>query len=119
MCLKFVRLIRRSIQLNISFTQKDILVFSVLAISGFLLATSSSLCCILIFETKGIEITYGGTAIGLGGTLGMLGAFISPPLDNSLDAFSQGAPFIFLAVLVSLGLPLFLFFKRPILSKAV
>jgi hypothetical protein len=48
----------------------------------------------LIFEIKGIGGTYGGTAIGLASSIGMLGAFFAPPIGNSLEVFGAGTPFL-------------------------
>jgi len=46
----------------------------------------------LIFEIKGVGETYGGIAIGLKNTLGMLGAFVSSPIGNSLTVFNADLP---------------------------
>jgi NNP family nitrate/nitrite transporter-like MFS transporter len=85
--------------------------FVLLIVSGFLRSAAAPICNTLIFETKGVGSTYGGTAIGLASTMGMLGSFAAPPLGNSLTGISPGAPFIFWAILSALALPLFFFIK--------
>jgi NNP family nitrate/nitrite transporter-like MFS transporter len=85
--------------------------FVLLIISGFLRSAAAPICNTLIFEIKGVGSTYGGTAIGLASTMGMLGSFAAPPLGNSLTGISPGAPFIFWSILSALVLPLFFFIK--------
>ena len=72
----------------------------------------SALFNILIFEMKGVGSTYGGTAIGLASTMGMFGAFLAPPLGNSLADVNLGLPFVFWAILSALALPGFFFIKE-------
>ena len=86
-------------------------VWIILVIGGFLRSGSGPLFNVIIFEMKGVGSTYGGTATGLANTIAMLGAFAAPPLGNSLEAISQGLPFIFWAGLAALGLPLLFFMK--------
>jgi len=66
----------------------------------------------LIFEIKGVGGTYGGTAIGLTNTLGMVGACASPPIGNSLTAFTGDMPLFFWALLAVVALPLLLVVKE-------
>lgn len=49
----------------------------------------------LVQETKGVGPRYSGTALGLVFTFSQLGAFVSPPLGNSLANFSSGLPLLF------------------------
>jgi hypothetical protein len=56
--------------------------------------------------------TFSGTAIGLTNTLGMLGAFVSPPIGNSLTAFNADLPIFFWAILGVAALPLLLMVKE-------
>jgi nitrate/nitrite transporter NarK len=72
----------------------------------------SALLIVLIFEIKGVGSTYGGTAIGLASTMGMVGAFFAPPLGNSLSDTNLGLPFIFWAILSALSLLGFLFIEE-------
>jgi hypothetical protein len=60
----------------------------------------------MIFETKGVGSKYGGTAIGLASTVSMAGAFLAPPIGNSLEQFGPAMPFIFWGVLSVIGIPL-------------
>ncbi len=89
-------------------------VWLVIIISNFLRSGSSSLFNVMLFENKDIGSTYGGTAIGLASTISMLGAFLAPPLGNSLADINQGLPFILWAGMAALGIPLMLLIrKRP------
>jgi nitrate/nitrite transporter NarK len=81
-------------------------IWVLLLIGGLLRSGLAALANTLVFETKGVGGTYGGTAIGLTNTLGMVGAFASPPLGNSLTAFSGDAPLFFWGLLAVAALPL-------------
>ena len=86
-------------------------VWLILITCGFLRSGAGSLFNVMIFETKGIGGTYGGTAIGLASTISMVGAFIAPPLGNSLASTGEGLPFIFWGCLAALGIPLLLLIR--------
>jgi len=86
-------------------------VWLILVIGGLGRSGLSSLVIVMLLETKGVGSTYGGTAIGLSSTISMVGAFLAPPLGNSLASISQGSPFIFWACLAALGIPPLLFLK--------
>jgi NNP family nitrate/nitrite transporter-like MFS transporter len=75
-------------------------------IGGFLRSGAGTLVNVIIFENKDVGSSYGGTAVGLASTVSMFGAFIAPPLGNSLEKFSTGLPFIFWAGLGFLAIPL-------------
>jgi hypothetical protein len=72
----------------------------------------TSLANTMIFEIKGVGGTYGGTAIGLTNTLGMLGAFAAPPIGNSFTAFNGNIPLYFWAFLAAAALPLLFIIKE-------
>lgn len=77
-----------------------------LIIFGNLLRSGAqALWTVMIIETEGVGSRYGGTAIGLSSSIAMLGAFLGPPLGNSLHVISDGAPFFFWAALAAAGLP--------------
>jgi len=85
----------------------------VLLVTGGLIRTGvTALANTLIFELKGVGGTYGGTAIGLTNTLGMLGAFAAAPVGNSLTAFNSDMPLFFWALLAAVALPLLLLLKE-------
>jgi NNP family nitrate/nitrite transporter-like MFS transporter len=86
-------------------------IWLLIAISGFIRAGAGSLFNVMIFETQGVGATYGGTAIGLASTISMLGAFLAPPLGNSLVQFNEGLPFTFWACLAAVGIPLLFLIK--------
>jgi MFS family permease len=87
-------------------------VYIVISLGAFVWAGGSPLYMTLIQETQGVGTTYTGTAVGMAGSIGMIGAVIAPPLGNSLASINLGAPFLFWAGLVIIGLPLFLLLKR-------
>ncbi|MHB8105481.1 MAG: MFS transporter [Dehalococcoidales bacterium] len=74
--------------------------------SGFLRSGAGSLFNVMIFETQGIGSAYGGTAIGLASTISMIGAFLAPPIGNSLNSISPSLPFVFWACLAAAGMGL-------------
>jgi MFS family permease len=81
---------------------------------GFLRSGASALVNVMIFEIKGVGSTYGGTATGLANTISMVGAFLAPPIGNSLADINPGYPFFFWAGLATLSLPMLFFLKnRP------
>ncbi len=86
-------------------------IWILIVLTGFLRSGAGSLFNVMIFETKGVGSTYGGTATGLANTVSMIGAFLAPPLGNSLADSSNGSPFIFWAVLAASGIPLLLLMK--------
>jgi hypothetical protein len=79
--------------------------------SGFLRSGAGSLFTVMIFETQGIGSAYGGTAIGLASTISMMGAFLAPPIGNSLAEINEGLPFTFWACLAAVGIPMLLLIK--------
>ncbi len=87
-------------------------IWVLLLLGGLLRTGVAALANTLVFEMKGIGGTYGGTAIGLTNTLGMVGAFASPPLGNSLTAFSGDAPLFFWGLLAVAALPLLFVVKE-------
>jgi NNP family nitrate/nitrite transporter-like MFS transporter len=94
-------------------------VWLVIIIGNFLRSGSSSLFNVMLFENKNIGSTYGGTAIGLASTISMVGAFVAPPLGNSLADTNQGWPFLLWAFLAALSIPLMFFIrKKPVLSSS-
>jgi len=86
-------------------------IWILLVVGGLLRSGVAALANTLIFEIKGVGGTYGGTAIGLTNTLGMLGAFAAPPIGNSLTAFSDHMPLYFWGLLAVAALPLLLVVK--------
>ena len=86
-------------------------VWILLVLNGFLRTGVFALSNVMVLENREVGIAYSGTAVGLVSTFGMIGAFLAPPLGNSLTAFGPGLPFILWAVLSAMGLPMFLFLK--------
>ncbi len=91
-------------------------VWLVIIFANFLRSASSSLFNVMLFEMKDVGSTYGGTAIGFASTISMAGAFLAPPLGNSLANISLGGinhgwPFILWALFAALSIPLMFFIK--------
>ena len=84
-----------------------------LFVSGLIRTGVTSLANTLLFEIKGVGATYGGTAIGLTNTLGMLGAFAAAPIGNSFSSINNNMPLVFWALLAAVALPLLLLLKEP------
>ncbi len=87
-------------------------VWILLIAGGFLRAGMSALFNVIIFEIKGVGSTYGGTATGLASTISMVGAFLAPPLGNSLADINPGYPFFFWGALAAVSLPLVFFLQN-------
>lgn len=87
-------------------------IWGLLILVSFFRSGGSALLIVLTIEMKGVGSTYGGTAIGLASTMGMFGAFIAPPLGNSLADVNVGFPFISWAILSVLALPAILVIKE-------
>lgn len=79
---------------------------------GFLRSGGAALFNVIIFEIEGVGSTYGGTAIGLANTISMVGAFLAPPIGNSLANINPGYPFYFWSALAAMSLPLVFFIKN-------
>jgi len=86
-------------------------IWIIIIIGAFLRSGASSLFNVMIFEHKDIGSKYGGTAIGLASTVSMIGAFIAPPIGNSLESIGPEWPFIFWGGLALLGIPLMMLIK--------
>jgi len=63
----------------------------------------------MVMEVKEVGVAYAATALGLTQSLGNLGAFLSPPLGNSLAGIAPNLPFAFWAALAVMALVLFRF----------
>ncbi len=83
-----------------------------LIISGILRSAFPVFLNTLTLQIKGVGAAYGGTAIGLTSTIGMVGACCAPPVGNSLAVISTGMPFIFWAAFSALAIPAFLVYHR-------
>jgi predicted MFS family arabinose efflux permease len=87
-------------------------VWPLIIIANFLRSAVFAVVNVLIIEIPEVGSTFGGTALGLANSIGMIGAFASPPIGNSFAHFNPEAPFYFWAILATCALPLFLGLKR-------
>ena len=79
---------------------------------AFLRSGGAALFNVVIFEIEGVGSTYGGTATGLANTISMVGAFLAPPIGNSLAKIDPGYPFFFWSALAALALPMIFLLKN-------
>jgi NNP family nitrate/nitrite transporter-like MFS transporter len=86
-------------------------VLLLIGITGFLKAAASTILIVMTVEMKEVGGQYAGTAVGLVSTIGMLGAFLAPPIGNSLALINVGLPFVLWGCLAAMGLPLIFFIK--------
>ena len=87
-------------------------VWILLLMGGIVRSGVAALGNTMVFEIKGVGGTYGGTAIGLTNTLGMIGATLSPPIGNSLTFFNGDIPLFFWATMALVALPMLLMIKE-------
>ncbi|MFH1485903.1 MAG: MFS transporter [Chloroflexota bacterium] len=88
-----------------------ILVWGLLILVGIFMDSFMAIIISMVQETVGVGPRYSGTALGLVFTMAMSGAFLSPPLGNSLASVGPGLPFVFWAALSAVAVVI-LFFAR-------
>jgi hypothetical protein len=64
-------------------------IWAVIIAGNFLRSSTFAITNVLIFGIAGIGSTYGGTAMGLASSIGMIGGFLAPPLGNSLGGMGR------------------------------
>jgi MFS family permease len=79
---------------------------------AFLRSGGAALFNVVIFEIEGVGSTYGGTATGLANTISMVGAFLAPPIGNSLAKLDPGYPFFFWSALAAMSVPMIFLLKN-------
>ncbi|MDD5338931.1 MAG: MFS transporter [Dehalococcoidales bacterium] len=87
-------------------------IWILLIVSSFLRAGTNSLFNVILLEIPEVGATYGGTAIGMANTISMIGAFLAPPIGNSLEQYGVGMPFLFWAFLSLLSLGILFVIKE-------
>ena len=87
------------------------LVWVVVIVVGFCRDGFMAISLTMNMEAKGIGAAYAGTATGLAHSLLNAGAFISPPLGNSLANFNAGFPFFVWAAFAFFGLAICCFVR--------
>ena len=89
-----------------------ITVWILVILVGITLDSFMALLLTTVQEIKSIEPRYSGAALGLIFTISHLGAFVSPPIGNSLAGIDSGLPFIFWAGLSVVALVPLMFAKE-------
>jgi cyanate permease len=87
-------------------------VWPLIIAANFLRSAVFAIVNVLVIEIPEIGSTFGGTAVGLVTSIGMIGAFASPPLGNSFELLGSDIPFYFWAVFAACSLPMFLGLRR-------
>jgi NNP family nitrate/nitrite transporter-like MFS transporter len=88
------------------------MIWVLMLLAGIFMDGFMSLTTTILLETEGVGPMYSGTALGIVFTIVHIGSAISPPLGNSLDSISQGAPFFFWASLSVAALVMLFFVKE-------
>ena len=81
-------------------------------LNGFTRIGVAALFNVVVIEMKEVGSLYSGSTVGLVSAMGMLGAFLSPPMGNYFANYNAGYPFIFWAILTAVGLPFFIKLKN-------
>jgi predicted MFS family arabinose efflux permease len=115
----FIGILVTIISLGLMPVVNGVTIWPLIVISNFLRSGASVATNVLVFETRGVGSIYGGTAMGLVNSIGMVGAFIAPPIGNSFAHISPAMPFLFWSGLVALSLPLFIFLQRTKGTRAM
>lgn len=96
------------------------LVWVAVLTAGFVRDAFMAILLTMVIETDGVGPMYAGTATGFIMTISSLGNVLAPPLGNSLAVYWSGAPFVFWAVLVLLGMVCLSFVKRkPVIKEHI
>jgi MFS family permease len=74
-------------------------VWVLMFISGIFMDAFMSISMTTLLESKGIELSTAGTALGIVFTIGPIGSVLAPPIGNSLAKYNPALPFIFWAAL--------------------
>jgi NNP family nitrate/nitrite transporter-like MFS transporter len=89
------------------FVADGALIWIAIMIAGFTFDGFMSIFNTYVLEVEGVGLAYAGTALGFAHMFRNMGGAISPPLGNSLTAYSLSAPFIFWSLLAILGVIVF------------
>ena len=87
-------------------------IWILMLLSGIFMDSHMSISTTILLETPQIGLAASGTALGLVSTIAHVGNVSSPPLGNSLGAFTAGAPFYFWGALSLVTLIPVLFIKE-------
>lgn len=88
------------------------LVWVAVLTAGFVRDAFMAIYLTMVIETDGVGPMYAGTATGFVMTISSLGNVLAPPIGNSLAVYWSGAPFVFWASLVLLGMVCLSFVKK-------
>ena len=87
-------------------------VWVMMFVSGIFMDACMAIMMTTLLESKGIELSNAGTALGIVFTIGPIGSIIAPPLGNSLAKYNASLPFIFWAGLSVLSVVSMLLIKE-------
>jgi MFS family permease len=72
-------------------------IWVIIVISGLFMDAVMAILMTILLESKGIELSNAGIALGIAFSIGPIGSAIAPALGNSLAKYNDGLPFIFWA----------------------
>ncbi len=88
------------------------MIWALMLLAGIFMDGFMSLTTTMLLETEGVGPVYSGTALGIVFTIVHIGSVSSPPLGNSLERISEGAPFFFWASLSIMGIIMLAFVRE-------
>jgi MFS family permease len=98
---------------------EDGMIWVLILAAGVFMDGFMSLTTTMLLETEGVGLKYSGTALGIVFTIVHIGSVSSPPLGNSLERISQGAPFFFWASLSLVALVMLAFVRETGWRRAI
>lgn len=97
---------------GLMFFAQGVFILLAIVISGIVFDGFMAILQATVMEIRGVGLVFAGTALGLVAMQREIGGVLSPPLGNSLTAFSPSAPFLFWSVLSLLGAIAFVVYVR-------
>jgi MFS family permease len=89
-----------------------VMVWPLVILVGISIESLAAVLITMVMETSGSGGTYAGTALGLGTTLALSGAFYAPPVGNRLAVINPSLAFIFWSGMALVGLILSFFVRE-------
>jgi predicted MFS family arabinose efflux permease len=91
---------------------EDSLVLTLVLLAGIFVDSFASISITMVLETKGLAVVHSGIAAGIVFSMAHIGNTALPPLGNSLEFISPGAPIFLWAAFSALALLTLIFVKE-------